>query len=546
MLEAMSDVEEYAQNYVRRSVALIIDNIGFKFCQRSVLDYITSITIQYLERIIVLTMDLTTHAGRTRPCMSDVNVAFCFLQIDMSDMHQYLKEVRGPLLPSKVPNFPVMTVSDRGCSNAVYISRHMEDFRKAIGGERQRKVRRYSGHFLADSTSYVNTRKRRLAPWSVPNFMGMSAHSLGMLRRRKSLYIFDEGDQRENHLEYGLIIPPRKAKSFRFENRKRKRRHRENAMVRAILKNLSSFDARNDMGRKQIGNSENTAALHVQPLSPTTFSPDINPTCKTLFKYVSEVNEGWKVCGHSPSGKDFERKSNLLGFEMPLGREIPSWIQRRRPMRSQFHNFQVRDELRLANFIKLNEISIKVPSLFFPKNSSEFNHNRASFQVSSDDHALNGKCRAHFISEDPSTDDECPEGGSGRDIFNLAEGSLSLNNENDEKAKNDSVIEQTGDRLQSLSVPPLEFSAENHPRLLIRINKALLAHSSKNRTPWKRKERRNRRLSLVEQNEVSTRCELKPKTDGGMVTVEGLHVRIRLPREDQKKVANYIEFDNVG
>ncbi|XP_077267987.1 TBP-associated factor 3 isoform X4 [Temnothorax americanus] len=98
---------EYSRNVLKIVVAQICQTIGWHSINSTPLEFLVDLLQEYLLRISKLTHQYTEVLGRTEPNLDDLGLTFQYMNIDVQELAEYVKNVDSVPCPVQVPKYPV-------------------------------------------------------------------------------------------------------------------------------------------------------------------------------------------------------------------------------------------------------------------------------------------------------------------------------------------------------------------------------------------------------------------------------------------------------
>ncbi|XP_071557834.1 uncharacterized protein Taf3 isoform X3 [Temnothorax nylanderi] len=98
---------EYSRNVLKIVVAQICQTIGWHSINSTPLEFLVDLLQEYLLRISKLTHQYTEVLGRTEPNLDDLGLTFQYMNIDIQELAEYVKNVDSVPCPIQVPKYPV-------------------------------------------------------------------------------------------------------------------------------------------------------------------------------------------------------------------------------------------------------------------------------------------------------------------------------------------------------------------------------------------------------------------------------------------------------
>ncbi|XP_032688842.1 transcription initiation factor TFIID subunit 3-like isoform X2 [Odontomachus brunneus] len=98
---------EYSRNVLKIVVASICQTIGWHSINSTPLEFMVDLLQEYLLRISRLTHQYSEILGRTEPNLDDLGLAFRYMNIDIQELAEYVKNVDSVPCPIQVPQYPV-------------------------------------------------------------------------------------------------------------------------------------------------------------------------------------------------------------------------------------------------------------------------------------------------------------------------------------------------------------------------------------------------------------------------------------------------------
>ncbi|XP_011059618.1 PREDICTED: transcription initiation factor TFIID subunit 3 isoform X3 [Acromyrmex echinatior] len=98
---------EYSRNVLKIVVAQICQTIGWHSINSTPLEFLTDLLQEYLLRISKLTHQYAEVLGRTEPNLDDLGLTFQYMNIDIQELAEYVKNVDSVQCPIQVPQYPI-------------------------------------------------------------------------------------------------------------------------------------------------------------------------------------------------------------------------------------------------------------------------------------------------------------------------------------------------------------------------------------------------------------------------------------------------------
>ncbi|XP_071629739.1 uncharacterized protein Taf3 isoform X6 [Temnothorax longispinosus] len=98
---------EYSRNVLKIVVAQICQTIGWHSINSTPLEFLVDLLQEYLLRISKLTHQYAEVLGRTEPNLDDLGLTFQYMNIDIQELAEYVKNVDSVPCPIQVPKYPV-------------------------------------------------------------------------------------------------------------------------------------------------------------------------------------------------------------------------------------------------------------------------------------------------------------------------------------------------------------------------------------------------------------------------------------------------------
>ncbi|XP_025157013.1 transcription initiation factor TFIID subunit 3 isoform X1 [Harpegnathos saltator] len=98
---------EYSRNILKMVVASICQTVGWHSINSTPLEFMVDLMQEYLLRISKLTHQYSEILGRTEPNLDDLGLAFQYMNIDIPELAEYVKNVDSVQYPVQVPQYPV-------------------------------------------------------------------------------------------------------------------------------------------------------------------------------------------------------------------------------------------------------------------------------------------------------------------------------------------------------------------------------------------------------------------------------------------------------
>ncbi|KAL0108606.1 hypothetical protein PUN28_015224 [Cardiocondyla obscurior] len=98
---------EYSRNVLKIVVAQICQTIGWHSINTSPMEFLVDLMQEYLLRVSKLTHQYSEVLGRTEPNLDDLGLAFQYMNIDIQELAEYVKNVDSVPCPIQIPQYPV-------------------------------------------------------------------------------------------------------------------------------------------------------------------------------------------------------------------------------------------------------------------------------------------------------------------------------------------------------------------------------------------------------------------------------------------------------
>ncbi|XP_011708270.1 PREDICTED: transcription initiation factor TFIID subunit 3 isoform X2 [Wasmannia auropunctata] len=98
---------EYSRNVLKIVVAQICQTIGWHSINSTPLEFLVDLLQEYLLRVSKLTHQYTEVLGRTEPNLDDLGLTFQYMNIDIQELAEYVKNVDSVPCPIQVPQYPI-------------------------------------------------------------------------------------------------------------------------------------------------------------------------------------------------------------------------------------------------------------------------------------------------------------------------------------------------------------------------------------------------------------------------------------------------------
>ncbi|XP_014480646.1 PREDICTED: transcription initiation factor TFIID subunit 3 isoform X2 [Dinoponera quadriceps] len=98
---------EYSRSVLKMVVASICQTVGWHSINSTPLEFMVDLMQEYLLRISKLTHQYSEILGRTEPNLDDLGLAFRYMNIDIQELVEYVKNVDSVPCPVQVPQYPV-------------------------------------------------------------------------------------------------------------------------------------------------------------------------------------------------------------------------------------------------------------------------------------------------------------------------------------------------------------------------------------------------------------------------------------------------------
>ncbi|XP_018057154.1 PREDICTED: transcription initiation factor TFIID subunit 3 isoform X1 [Atta colombica] len=98
---------EYSRNVLKIVVAQICQTIGWHSINSTPLEFLVDLLQEYLLRISKLTHQYAEVLGRTEPNLDDLGLTFQYMNIDIQELAEYVKNVDSVQCPIQVPQYPI-------------------------------------------------------------------------------------------------------------------------------------------------------------------------------------------------------------------------------------------------------------------------------------------------------------------------------------------------------------------------------------------------------------------------------------------------------
>ncbi|XP_018370792.1 PREDICTED: transcription initiation factor TFIID subunit 3 isoform X2 [Trachymyrmex cornetzi] len=98
---------EYSRNVLKIVVAQICQTIGWHSINSTPLEFLVDLLQEYLLRTSKLTHQYAEVLGRTEPNLDDLGLTFQYMNIDIQELAEYVKNVDSVQCPIQVPQYPI-------------------------------------------------------------------------------------------------------------------------------------------------------------------------------------------------------------------------------------------------------------------------------------------------------------------------------------------------------------------------------------------------------------------------------------------------------
>ncbi|XP_018355392.1 PREDICTED: transcription initiation factor TFIID subunit 3 isoform X1 [Trachymyrmex septentrionalis] len=98
---------EYSRNVLKIVVAQICQTIGWHSINSTPLEFLVDLLQEYLLRISKLTHQYAEVLGRTEPNLDDLGLTFQYMNIDIQELAEYVKNVDSVQCPIQVSQYPI-------------------------------------------------------------------------------------------------------------------------------------------------------------------------------------------------------------------------------------------------------------------------------------------------------------------------------------------------------------------------------------------------------------------------------------------------------
>ncbi|XP_012543687.1 transcription initiation factor TFIID subunit 3 isoform X2 [Monomorium pharaonis] len=98
---------EYSRNILKIVVAQICQTIGWHSINSTPLEFLVDLMQEYLLRVSKLTHQYSEVLGRTEPNLDDLGLAFQYMNIDIQELAEYVKNVDSIPCTLQVPQYPI-------------------------------------------------------------------------------------------------------------------------------------------------------------------------------------------------------------------------------------------------------------------------------------------------------------------------------------------------------------------------------------------------------------------------------------------------------
>ena len=96
---------------LRIVVSKICQDVGFNSGHVSAINVLSDLMAHYIKKLSSTALAYANHCGRSEPCMDDLGYALELLQIDLSQLQDYVLNVESSPLPFTLPAYPLKTKS---------------------------------------------------------------------------------------------------------------------------------------------------------------------------------------------------------------------------------------------------------------------------------------------------------------------------------------------------------------------------------------------------------------------------------------------------
>ncbi len=107
----------YADDLATSAVAKIFQDIGWHTAHRTALTTMTDMLRDYIRKMSTVAVDFANHNGRSEPTTEDLAMTLKYMNVDVSQLQDYVLNVDSSPLPHKVPFFPVPCKANRAIDN---------------------------------------------------------------------------------------------------------------------------------------------------------------------------------------------------------------------------------------------------------------------------------------------------------------------------------------------------------------------------------------------------------------------------------------------
>ncbi|KAI6240979.1 BTP domain-containing protein [Aphelenchoides fujianensis] len=126
-------VDEFTNFHFAQASAAILDNLGFSAATTDAIEIMSSLMRRYFDDLCHRVSNFSENAGRQSATISDLNMAFKSQNISISELHEYVQQVRTLSLPtSTLPLYPSAEFVDSKSETKFFFADPFDDHVPAV------------------------------------------------------------------------------------------------------------------------------------------------------------------------------------------------------------------------------------------------------------------------------------------------------------------------------------------------------------------------------------------------------------------------------
>ncbi|KAI6188083.1 hypothetical protein M3Y98_00315300 [Aphelenchoides besseyi] len=120
-------LDSFTNFHFAQAAVKILDNMGFSAATTDSLEILTAMMRRYFDDLCYRVSLFTQNAGRCITTMSDLNSAFKAQNVSISELHDYIQQVRNLPSSSAIPLYPIEKFIDKECERKFLFADPFDD-----------------------------------------------------------------------------------------------------------------------------------------------------------------------------------------------------------------------------------------------------------------------------------------------------------------------------------------------------------------------------------------------------------------------------------